>query len=284
MSERAGELTGRRIAVIGVSPGQIGGSIVDRLAAEGASLVIGGRSQMNLTSVAERVPHAVRDVVAVDIADEASVREFFGAAVAALGGLDGVVNNAAIYGAPGADSDALSIAMDDFDQLLSVNLRGQLLSVRGALPHLLEAGGGSIVLTSSIAGVLGEPTRVSYGVAKAGVLALVRHVAARWGKQGIRCNAVVPGRIVRDEQLPESEQPFHDELLRLAASPRLGRPADIAAAVRFLLSEDSAFINGVPLMVDGGTSAVFAPASEDDGDFYPRYPFSRGALGLGPAG
>lgn len=285
MSIVSDRLLDRRIAVIGVAPGQIGGAIVDRLAAEGASIVIGGRDGEKLRRVAEGTAGAVRRVIPVDLAEPVSVVEFFRGAAEALDGLDGFVNNAAMYGSPGADGDVLDIELESFDELMDVNLRGQLLAVRAALPYLLSAGGGAIVLTSSIAGVLGEPTRVSYGIAKAGILAMARHVAARWGKQGVRCNAVVPGRILRDDIVPGGgDEVFNRHLLRKAASPRLGRPSDIAAAVSFLASDDAAFINGVHLMVDGGASAVFTPAPEEDEDFYPRHPFSRRDLGLDDVG
>ena len=280
MQNSTGRFEGRRIAIIGVSPGQIGGAMVARLAAEGATIVVGGRSLDKLEAVAEQTPGG-RVVAAerVDLADADSVSRFMDASARAMGGLDGVVDNAALYGEAGEDGDACEIELDSFDRLLDVNLRGQLLSCRFAIPHLLRSGGGSVVLTSSLAGLLGEPTRVSYGIAKASSLALARHVAAKWGKRGIRCNAIVPGRIISTPPTP-AEQPFHDAFLRAAASPRLGRPSDIAAAAAFLLSDDAEFVNGSHLVVDGGVSAVFAPAPADEDDFNPRFPFSSSALGL----
>ncbi|MFT4233602.1 MAG: SDR family oxidoreductase [Microbacterium sp.] len=260
--------------MIGVAPGQIGGEIVSRLSAEGASVVVGGRSLQHLSAVAGSAS-GVRAAIPVDLADEASVQGFFDAAAAELGGLDGFVGNAALYGRSGEDADALGIDLGSFDRLLQVNVRGQLIAVRSALPLLLAQGGGSIVLTGSIAAVLGEPTRVAYGIAKSAMLALSRHVAARWGKQGIRCNAVVPGRIVREDA---GADPYLDRMLEIVPSPRLGRPGDIAAATAYLLSDDAAFVNGTHLLVDGGTSQVFAPAPRDDNDFTDRYPFSRSAV------
>lgn len=272
---------GRRIAVIGAAPGQIGGAIVARLAAEGATLVVGGRNLDKLEAAAGAItdPGRVAQVARVDLGDAASVAKFIEDAAAAMGSLDGLVNNAALYGDVLEDADAVDIDLASLDALLSVNLRGHLLSCRHAVPHLLKAGGGSIVLTSSMAGLLGEPTRVAYGVSKAGVMALARHVAARWGKQSIRCNSIVPGRIVTGA-VPESDAHFLDAFLRVAASPRLGVPDDIAGAAAFLLSDDAAFVNGQNLVVDGGMSAMFAPAPADDDDFIHRFPFSRRELGI----
>lgn len=281
MTGPLGRFEGRRIAVIGAAAGQIGGAIVSRLAAEGATLVIGGRNLKKAEGAATAIsgPGRVAEIVRVDIADADSVSAFMDTAASAMGGLDGVANNAAMYGDAGEDKDAVEIDLASLDKLLAVNLRGQLLGVRYAVPHLKQAGGGSIVLTSSMAGLLGEPTRVSYGMAKAGIMALTRHVTARWGKQNIRCNTIVPGRIVGDAAI-HTDPSLLDAFLRVAASPRLGEPGDIAAAAAFLLSDDAAFINGTNLVVDGGMSVVFSPAPADDDDFYPRFPFSRRELGV----
>ncbi len=271
--------TGRRIAVIGAAPGQIGGAIVARLVEEGASVVVGGRNVTNASAVAESVsgPGKVVDVITADLADDASLQRFMDDAARALGGLDGLANNAAGYGRPGEDGDAVEIDLDSFDALLHTNLRGHVLAVRHAIPHLKAAGGGSIVLTASLAGLLGEPTRVSYGISKAGLMALTRHVASRWGKQGIRCNTIVPGRIISGDG---GDDPVLAPFLRRVASTRLGTPADIAGAASFLLSDDAAFVNGTNLVVDGGLSTMFTAAPADDDDFFPRYPFSRSELGL----
>lgn len=279
---RAERFTGRRIAVIGAASGTIGGAIVQRLVDEGATVVIGGRSRERMASAAAGLagPGRVTGAVPVDLGDADSIAGFVDAAATAMGGLDGLVNNAALYGAADEDGDLLETGVESLDRLLAVNLRGHLLVARAAVPHLLQAGGGSIVLTSSLAGVIGEPTRVAYGIAKAGIISLARHVAARWGKQGVRANVVVPGRIVAAPAATALDEALREQFLRSVASPRLGAPHDIAAATAFLLSDDAAFVNATTLTVDGGASAIFAPAPADDADFYSRYPFSRSAIGV----
>ncbi|SDZ49104.1 SDR family NAD(P)-dependent oxidoreductase [Herbiconiux ginsengi] len=270
---------GKRIAVIGAAPGQIGGAIVARLAAEGARVYIGGRDVSRLQVTADLAGRdRIAGVAAVDLADADSTQAFVDGAAEALGGLDGFVNNAAMYGAD--DTDIVSVDLGLLDTLLEVNLRGQVFTARFAIPHLIAAGGGSIVMTSSIAGIKGEPTRVTYGIAKSGLFAVARHVSARWGKQGVRCNIVIPGRIVTGN-IPEAEEPMLQPFLRRVASPRLGTPEDIASATAFLLSEDAGFINGTSILVDGGMTEAIMTAPLDDDDFYHRLPFSKSELGLG---
>jgi NAD(P)-dependent dehydrogenase (short-subunit alcohol dehydrogenase family) len=122
------------------------------------------------------------------------------------------------------------------------------------LPVLLERGGGSLVYTSSAAAFIGEPERPAYAVAKAGINAIVRHVASKWGKQGIRANAIAPGLVLTDKIQQALDPKFRDMALRGSKSPRLGRPEDIAAMVAFLMSDDGEWINGQVLSVDGGAT------------------------------
>ena len=121
------------------------------------------------------------------------MRELIAAAVGEFGGLDGLFNVGADMRALRGDTDVVDIDLAVWDRLLTVNLRGYLLTMRHAIPHLLERGGGAIVNTSSAAAFQGEPARPAYAAAKAGIGALTRHVATRWGREGIRCNAVAPG-------------------------------------------------------------------------------------------
>jgi NAD(P)-dependent dehydrogenase (short-subunit alcohol dehydrogenase family) len=120
------------------------------------------------------------------------------------------------------------------------------------LPEILRRGGGGIVYTSSGASVIGEPTRVSYAIAKAGVEALMRHVASRWGREGVRSNAVSPGLVLSDTVINTLPQAEVDRQLADARSTRLGTPADIAAAVVYLMSAEGEWINGQVIKVDGG--------------------------------
>src|SRR4030095_8474875 len=115
-----------------------------------------------------------------------------------FGGLDGMHVNAADLGIITRDGDAITLPLDVFDRTIAVNLRGHLLCTRYAVPEMLKRGGGALVYTSSVAAYMGEPARVAYAIAKNGLHALLRHVASRWGKQGIRANAVAPGLVLTD--------------------------------------------------------------------------------------
>ena len=136
----------------------------------------------------------------------------------------------------GRDSDVETVPLDVFDRTIAVNLRGHFLCTRLAIPHLSERGGGAIVYTASAAAYIGEPERPSYAIAKSGITALARHVASRWGKEGIRANAIAPGLIMTPAVAAGT---MAGHALASVPSTRLGLPEDIAAAVAFLLSDDA---------------------------------------------
>lgn len=245
-----------KIAVIAGGGSGIGAATARRLAEEGACVVVGDVNGANAATVAESVTAAGGRAIAVtfDIAEDASVDELIGRAVATYGGIDAVHVNAADLspGTIGADTDVLDVDLDVFDRTLEVGLRGHVLVTRRALPELLARGGGALVYTSSGAAFMGEPQRPSYGMAKAGLGALVRHVASRWGREGVRANGVAPGLVLTDAMAISSSPERQAKVLRVVRSPRLGRPADIAASVAFLMSEDGEWINGQVISVDGG--------------------------------
>jgi NAD(P)-dependent dehydrogenase (short-subunit alcohol dehydrogenase family) len=145
-----------------------------------------------------------------------------------------------------------------WDAILQVNLRGTMLACRHAIPRLRARGGGSIVNIASGAGVVGMAmtSATAYAASKAGIITLTQYVATQHGKEGIRCNAVAPGLIVTPAtESTYADGPVGDMMLRHHLTPRLGKPADIAAAVAYLASDDSAFVTGHVLAVDGGLSA-----------------------------
>jgi NAD(P)-dependent dehydrogenase (short-subunit alcohol dehydrogenase family) len=169
----------------------------------------------------------------------------------AFGGIDCLDHNAA-WSHPRLDTDAGDIDLGIWGRVLDTNTRGALLLARHAISKMIERGGGSIVNISSGTSTIGESTRVAYGVSKAAINQLTRHLATRYGRDGIRANAIAPGFILTEtaaSQVPD------DIKVRLATSNptrRLGRPDDIAKVVVFLLSDAAAYINGQLLHVDGG--------------------------------
>jgi NAD(P)-dependent dehydrogenase (short-subunit alcohol dehydrogenase family) len=221
-------------------------------------VVVGDLNGDNAQAVAGELRDAGGRALAVqfDIADDESVAALVAAAVGEYGGVDHLHANAADLSPEniGRDSDAVTVPLEVFDRTIHVNLRGHLLCTRHAIPVMLERGGGAIVYTSSAAGHLAEPERPSYAAAKAGLNSLARHVASRWGREGIRANAVAPGLVITPAMADSVPVEFTEYALRVGRSPRLGRPDDIAAMVAYLMSDDAEWINGQVLSVDGGAT------------------------------
>jgi NAD(P)-dependent dehydrogenase (short-subunit alcohol dehydrogenase family) len=223
--------------------------------AEGARVVIGDLNVENASEAAAELGDAAT-AVEFDIADERSVDELVTQTIDALGGLDLVHVNAADLsaGTIGRDTDVIDVDLEVFDRTIAVNLRGHVLVARRALPELLATGQGAVVFTSSAAAFVPLESRPAYGTSKAALGALTRHLAARWGKDGIRANAVAPGYVLTEAMASLPASTVRDHAMSQVHSTRLGRPDDIAAAVAFLLSDDGEWINGQVLNVDGGTT------------------------------
>ena len=246
-------LTGKVAAIAGAATG-IGKATAIRLAEEGASVVLGDVNVAGIEAVAAQVNRAGGRAVAVrcDIADDLSVKGLVDLAVATYGGLDFMHANAADLKVVLSDTDAVDVPLEVFDRTIAVNLRGHLLCTRHAIPEILKRGGGAIVYTSSAASYAGKPERVAYGISKSGINALMRHVASRWGKEGIRANAIAPGAVMTDGTRTGIPDAVKQMILATGRSRRFGEPEDIAAMVAMLFSDDGEWINGQVLGIDGG--------------------------------
>jgi NAD(P)-dependent dehydrogenase (short-subunit alcohol dehydrogenase family) len=246
-----------KVAVVAGGARGLGAATAERLAAEGARVVVGDIEADGAKATAARIEAAGGTALAVafDIVDEASVRALIAAAVDGFGGVDLLHNVAADLSdrTLRRDTDAVDIDVAVWDRTMTVNLRGFLLTIKAAVPEMLRRGGGAIVNTSSAASFMGEAQRPAYAVAKAGVNALTRHVAGRWGKENIRCNTVAPGVILTEalRSGPDSSE-LQRRILKAVRVPRLGEPDDIASMVAYLLSDEAGYINGQVLSVDGG--------------------------------
>jgi NAD(P)-dependent dehydrogenase (short-subunit alcohol dehydrogenase family) len=252
-----GRLDGKVAIVTGAGRG-IGEATARLMSLEGASVVVADLNRAEAERVAGELEHAV--VAEVDVSDEESVIRMIDTAVEAFGGLDVLHNNATDSATNAVDTDIVTLDMAVFDRLVAVNLKGQFMGCKHAIPRMLERGGGSIVNTASVDGFVGRGVRAAYGASKAGVVLLTKSVASQYGSRGIRCNAVAPGLV----RTPGAELHAPPGYVEAAASlypmPRLCRPEDVAHAVVFLASDDAAYVNATTLMVDGGAT-VYMPSS-----------------------
>ncbi|MET0135780.1 MAG: SDR family oxidoreductase [Kibdelosporangium sp.] len=250
-------LTGKRVVVCGGATG-IGAATAERLAEEGAKVIVGDINVKAAEATAERIRTngGTASAVGFDLSDEASITALFDRAVAEYGAVDGLFNVGADLSMEtiGRDGDLSEMDVDVWRRTLEVNLIGYAHTCRTVVPLLLQQGGGAIVNTSSGAAFAGEALRPAYAASKAGVNALTRHIASRWGKKGIRCNGVSPGMVLSETGLTQMSKEFQAAGLAGTRSSRLGKPSDLAAAAAFLLSDDADWVNGQTWSIDGGSS------------------------------
>lgn len=245
----------RTVLVCGGASG-IGAATAQRLAEEGTRVAIGDMNIAGAGEVAASITASGGEAVAFeyDQADESSINALVAAATAHFGAIDGLFANVADLQIIHEDGDLLSNDSALWTRTLQVNLVGTVMLMRAALPQMLERGSGVFVLTSSDAGVVGEPERPAYAASKAGINSLCRHVASKWGTAGIRCNVVSPGFVLTEQLDANMPQDLKDWMLKGARSTRHGRSEDVAAAVAFLLSDDGEWVNGQVWRVNGGVS------------------------------
>jgi NAD(P)-dependent dehydrogenase (short-subunit alcohol dehydrogenase family) len=190
---------------------------------------------------------------ALDVADDDAWRSVVEDVRSSYGPITTLVNNAALKASVAGDGGLLDTTVPVWDAILATNLRGPMLGARRVLPGMLEAGSGSIVMMTSTAAlhsVAGFAT--AYSSAKAGMLGLSRSIAATYGSQGIRCNAIAPGVIMVGDDTA-SQEAFRESSGGLTQRP--GRPTDIANTVVFLASDAGEYINGQVIIIDGGLTA-----------------------------
>jgi NAD(P)-dependent dehydrogenase (short-subunit alcohol dehydrogenase family) len=248
-----------KIAIVaGAAAGNIGGATAVRLAQEGMKVIAADLNEAAAQAVVDEITSAGGYAVArgFDITEEASFKELVDFTAREFGGLDGLFNVAADLsaGAIGRDSDVMSVPLEVWQHTIDVTLTGYMYGIRHALPLLIERGGGAIVNTSSSSVWIGEAEHVSYQTAKSGLVGLTRHTATLGGKHGVRCNLLVPGVTLTRAALKTTTEEFRQDALAAVRSPRLGTPEDIAAMVAFLFSDDSAYVNGQTILVDGGAN------------------------------
>ena len=252
-----GRLNGKRVLVTGASSG-IGREVANRFAREGARVAVGGRDP-------ERVQRTVAEIGAAavaalgDVSEPGSAQAVVEGAAAALGGLDCVINNAGIDVSDWVPVHEWEVAA--FDEILRVNLRGPFLVAKYAIPHLLAAGGGSIVHMSSVCAITVWAGDCGYDISKAGLNMLSDHIAVEYGPQGIRSNTLMPGvietelhRSVMDSMAGGAE--MEADLLTKHPIGRFGRVEEVADACVLLCADEAGFMTGANISIDGAYSRV----------------------------
>ena len=260
LGEAAGSLSGKRVIVTAAARG-IGRAIALAFLDAGARVEICDVEAEALEAFAAEAPEA--GTTHADVTDESAVRSFFDGALSRLDGLDILVNNAGI-GGPTAPLD--EIDYNAWRQTMAVNLDGNFLCSRLAVPLLKAAGGGAIVNLASTAGLFGYPLRTPYASAKWAVIGLTKSLAMELGPHGIRVNAVCPGPVEGDRMLRviaaqsaatgESEADIRRRYEEATSMRRFVTVEDIAATVLFLCSDAGAPISGQALPVDGHTESL----------------------------
>jgi len=251
-------LRGKISIVTGAAAG-LGRAVAVRFAREGAKTVIADWDGPAGTALADELQRSAMDALFLqtDISDEASVKNLVGAAIERYGRIDVLYNNAAILLA-GRDLPAHEIAMETWDGVMHVNLRGPFLCAKHCIPHMLQHGGGSIVNVASRTGLFGcSPLLTAYSASKAGIVGLTRTMAAAYARDNIRVNAVIPGTM----DTPMNQYLFAEMVTReryRSAVPvgRLGTAEDIEGLAVFLASDEAAYCTGGVYMCDGGATAV----------------------------
>lgn len=248
-----------KVAIITGSGNGIGKATVLALAREGARVVIADIDLDAAQSVADLVNGDGGQAMAiqVDIGEESSIAAMIETTISTYGSLDILHNNAALTSAADFVKDASIIDMETaiWDRYLQINLRGAMLGCKYAIPAMLKNGGGSIINTSSNQSLAGDSQGFAYAAAKGGINSLTVTIATAYGKQGIRCNAISPGLIMSERAIagvPEEAAAINEQSNLV---PRLGQPEDIANMALYLASDESSFVTGQILKVDGGQLA-----------------------------
>ncbi|MFC5734945.1 3-oxoacyl-[acyl-carrier-protein] reductase [Cytobacillus gottheilii] len=243
------KLKGKAAIVTGASRG-IGKEIALELARQGANVVVNyAGSEQRANEVVDEIKALGTEAFAIhcDVASSESVTDMVKAAIEKFGTIDILVNNAGIT----RDNLLMRMKEDEWDDVINTNLKGVFLCTKAVTRQMMKQRSGRIINISSIVGVSGNPGQANYVAAKAGVIGLTKTAAKELATRGITVNAVAPGFITTDmtDQLAEDVK---EMMLKQIPLARFGEPSDIANVVTFLASEDSRYMTGQTLHIDGG--------------------------------
>ncbi len=254
----AGRLAHKVALITGAASG-MGRAAAELFAAEGAQVVVSDVSEAAGQDVVDAITAAggAATFVRADVARADDCEAMVRAATETFGGLHVLYNNAGIF--PADDGGALDTPEATWERVMEINLKGVWLGCKAGIPAMLASGGGSIVNVASFVAIMGAATaQIAYTASKGGVLSMTREIAVEYARQGIRANSLCPGPI----QTPLLEELLSDperRARRMVHIPmgRLGRAAELAQAALFLASDESSFMTGASLVVDGGITAAY---------------------------
>ena len=246
-------LDGKVALITGGARGQ-GAAEARLFAQEGAKVVIADVLDPDGMAVAAEINELGGDAtfVHLDVSSESEWQQAIEAAVSAYGKLDVLVNNAAIW----RGGHVLETTGEQWDVILDINAKGVFLGTKLAIPEMRKAGGGSIVNISSTAGLVGSRTSTAYSASKGAVRLFTKSTAVQYGPEGIRANSIHPGPIdtaMGDQVWPDAGS--REETIERTVLKRIGTPEDIANGALFLASEESSFMTGAELVIDGGLTS-----------------------------
>jgi NAD(P)-dependent dehydrogenase (short-subunit alcohol dehydrogenase family) len=251
-----------KVALVTAGTSGIGAGIVEMFAREGASVAFTGRTESTGAELEKRLRDGGAKVtyIKADSNVEQDIADAVAATVAGYGGLSVLVNSAAATDvtASGADSHVEEIANEDWDRVIRTGLYGAMWATKYAIPHMRAAGGGSIINISASSSIRSLRTRPAYQASKGAINALTRQLAVDYGAQDIRANAIIVGFIYTDSENMRNllaDEEYMRVIRGMLVLPRLGEPADIAAAAVFLASDESKYVTGTQLTVDGGATS-----------------------------
>jgi len=257
---KAEDLKGK-VAVITGAAGAIGAATAILMAQRGAAIVAVDRPGAEFEALEAAMPAGGRlRTVQADVTVEGDVAAYVREAQTAFGRIDIFFNNAGIEGPVRPIPD---YPLEAFQQVIAVNVNGVFLGMKHVIPVMVAQGGGAIINTSSVAGVVGSRGLSAYVASKHAVIGLTRTAAAEWAAQGVRINCVNPGpiesrmmRSIEGAAAPDDPTAVHDQFARMIPAQRYGTPDEVARLVAFLASDDAAYLNGSAYMVDGGMTAI----------------------------
>ena len=240
-----GRVAGKVALVMGAARG-IGAAIAGRLAEEGAVLIVADREAVLGAATAARLGGAF---IRCDVGEPADITAAVEGAARSHGRLDILVQNAGIF----PMSDIVDMPVEEWDDVLRVNLRGSFLATQAAMRVMLPQRSGRIVLTSSITGPrVTQGAHAHYASSKAGMIGLIRSAALEAAPSGVTVNGIEPGNIMTEGMRAERSQAYIDAMAAAIPMGKLGTPRDVANAALFLASDEAGFITGTTIVVDGG--------------------------------